>query len=287
MLNNIFGFTNGKDFDLDYFELCKRAGTLTFNRDYLTNQSQPFLSTPFKEIKRVDNRELALTPTFKGTYSDYLDAYLKAFENALKKIDPKEQYLFSCSSGSDSRIILGTLLKLKRQGYNFDNIHFLTWVTSETKSFKQLMTMCEFTNYSIMDDSGENPYQIGNPNLPVQGWHSYTNQMQWYKDFDPSKYILISGAMGEIIQWEFERWYYTGTWFMTRGEIMHRMEKTFKGVLFPMIDEGVLKVSASSPKLWKNIFDQRSGRDKTRTDLVERLGLLNVPYLTSFETMSP
>ena len=66
--------------------------------------------------------------------------------------------------------------------------------------------------------------------------------------------------------------------WMTRGEIIHRMQKIFKDVCFPMLDEEVLKISASSPGEWKDIPDNRSGRDKTRTDLVERLGLVDIPF---------
>jgi hypothetical protein len=135
-----------------------------------------------------------------------------------------------------------------------------------------------WTNYTIMSDEGDNPYEIGFPDIPTYGWHSYTNQMKWWKGFNPKDYILISGAMGEIIQWEFNKWYYTGTWFMTRGEIIHKMQKLFKDVVFPMLSEEVLNVSASSPREWKNIFDPRSGRDKTRTDLTELLGLVDIPF---------
>jgi len=277
-INKLFGFTNGQDFDLDFFELCKRSKNLTFDTEYLSAKEMPFLQTPFKEIRRVDNRYLAGTYKWTRTYDEYLNALLKEFERVIKGIDPKEKYLFSCSSGSDSRIILGTMIKLQKEGYKFDNVHFLTWVGTEVDSFKALMKRGGWTNYTILDDKGENPYQLGDPKLPVQGWHSYTNQMKWWKDFNPKEYILLSGAMGEIIQWDFERWYYTGTWFFTRGEIIHRMQKTFKGVLFPMIDEGVLQMACASPKEWKGIGDHRSGRDKTRTDLCEKLGLIDIPF---------
>lgn len=277
-IEKLFGFEAGNDFDLDYFELCKRQKVLTFDTKFMSGNVDSFLKTPFKEIRRKDNRYLADTPKFTGTYEQYLQQYLRAFESVLMKLDPKEKYLFSCSSGSDSRVITGTMMKLQKQGFDFSNVHFLTWVGSEVESFKTLMRIGGWKNYTILSDESENPYQIGTPDVPTYGWHSYTNQMKWWKGFNPKDYILLSGAMGEIIQWDFERWYYTGTWFMTRGEIIHKMQKVFKGVLFPMLSEEVLNVSASSPLEWKNIFDKRSGRDKTRTDLVELLGLIDIPF---------
>jgi hypothetical protein len=276
-IGKLFGFETSNDSDQDFFELCKRTKKLTFDTDYITG-SIPRLNTPFKEIKRKDSRYLADTPRFTGTYSQYLNEYLKAFDIVMSRLDPKEKYLFSCSSGSDSRIITGTMMKLQKQGYDFSNVHFLTWVGTEVDSFKEIMKRGGWTNYTIFNDKGDNPYEIGYPDVPTYGWHSYTNQMKWWKGFNPKEYILLSGAMGEVIECEYDNWYYADTWFKTRGEILHKMQKLFKDVYFPMLTEEVLSVSASSPREWKKVLDPRSGRDKTRTDLTELLGLVDIPF---------
>ena len=65
--------------------------------------------------------------------------------------------------------------------------------------------------------------------------------------------------------------------FVERGEAVQRMAKIFKGIFFPFISHPLLEVLLAMPKQWRNINDLRLGRDKIRTDLVEKLGLLDIP----------
>ncbi|BAO94086.1 hypothetical protein [Caballeronia insecticola] len=270
-------------FSDSFHSLATAQETLTFDESFLDKSFKSTIETPFKEIWRAAPEEYCADvlptriPTYFGSYESYLDELERTLERVLLRMDPAKKYLMAHSSGSDSRIISGTMARLKRQGkMSFDNVLFHCWCTFEADSFRQIMATNGWTNLSFVDDSQPDVYNIGRLDIPCEGWNPYTYQMDFWGDLDPREYVLVSGAQ-ETYSVPYERWVYASSFFNTRGESIHRMANVFQDVFFPFLTHDMLNITMSMPREWKNIKDSRIGRDKVRTDLVERLGLIHIP----------
>lgn len=279
----------------NFMELCARQKTLTFNTNYLKPGYFPRLDTPFREIQRYDNffpyNPLSMNDLFGNDHSSQaLDtSYIKLLDHIIDKIKiPLRQLsghkaFFSCSAGSDSRIIMGTMAKLREEGCNFDDVVFGCWGRPEAESFYALMERFGWTNIHMLDDSGPNPYKIGNSFPSVDGFYPYTSQMRYWGELDPKEYILLSGAAGFIFHGKFENWVHGEGYFCERGEAKHRMARIFKDACYPYLHPEVMHAVMSIPTCLKNIPDSRLRRDKLRTDLCQRLGALEgIPMPPSY-----
>lgn len=272
-----------ENFSDSFHLLAKAQETLTFNESFLDKNYRNTIETPFKEICRAAPEEYCANvvptriPTYSGSYENYLEELENRLEKVLLRMNPAKKYLMAHSSGSDSRIISGTMARLKRQGKtSFDNVLFQCWNTFEIDSFRKIMAANGWTNISFVDDSQPDVYNIGRLDIPCEGWNPYTYQMDFWGDLDPKEYVLVSGAQ-ETYSVSYEKWLYDRSFFNTRGESIHRMANVFQDVFFPFLTHDMLDITISMPKEWNNIRDPRIGRDKVRSDLVERLGLIDIP----------
>lgn len=268
----------------NFTELAVKQPTLTFNEQYLNPRFKDRTETPFTEITLADPLidstapGFAGQPEFRGDYDHYLELILERLREVLLRLDPSEQYLFSHSSGSDSRIVSGVMAQLRREGLaSFDNVLFYCWGSPEAEAFKGIMKAGGWDNYIVNDDSKPDAFDVGVPDFSVDGWNPYTSQMKFWGDLDPSEYIFLSGAEGETFMRPYEAWVHSRGFFVERGESIHRLCNIFKGGFFPLLSYDVLELTMAMPKAWRNVKDPRMGRDKVRTDLVERVGLLDIP----------
>lgn len=272
------------NFSNNFINLAKSQSSLTFNKKYLDINFKDIIETPFEEITLADpltlpeNANFSKPQIFQKSYDEYLDAVLAELKDFLLTLDPKENYLFSHSSGSDSRIISGVMKQIKDTGQrNFDNILFYCWGRPEEASFRKIMKFGGWDNFVVNDDSIPNAFEIGVEDFSVDGWNTLHSQMKFWGKINPSEYILLSGAEGETFLRPYEKWVHSKGFFNERGESIHRLCKIFKGGIFPFLSYGMLNLIMSMPDEWRNLKDERINRDKIRTDLVEKLGLINIP----------
>ncbi|MFS2112995.1 hypothetical protein [Herbaspirillum frisingense] len=266
-----------------FHQLARLQRTLTFDERFLDPQFVNTTETPFREIRRAPphaygHRRLRPGwPIFSGSYEAYLDRLESTLEQVLLRMHPGRQYLMAHSSGSDSRILSGTMARLRRQGkMSFDNVLFHCWCTHEADSFRKIMAANGWTNISVLDDSGPDVYNVGRTDLPCEGWNPYTYQIDFWGTHDPSRHVLLSGAQ-ETYSVPYEKWLHARSFFNTRGESIHRLATVFEDVFFPFLSYPMLALTMAMPAQWKNIPDPRIGRDKVRSDLVARLGLIDIP----------
>lgn len=273
----------------DYLSLARIQDSLAFNEKYRKPQFNDWNETPFEEIvfadplpisKAVDYSNIT---EYRGDYDAYLNLIIDRLKTVLLMLDPNEKYLFSHSSGADSRILSGTMALLRDEGRaSFDNVLFHCWGRPEVNSFRAILRKNKWDNISIHDDTRPDAYDVGVSSYCVDGWNPYPSQMKFWGDIDPSEYILLSGGEAGAFQLSYQEWVHSRAFFVERGEAVHRMAKIFKGVFFPFISNPLLEVLLAMPKQWRNINDARLGRDKIRTDLVNKLGLLEFPLETAY-----
>jgi hypothetical protein len=127
-------------------ELARIQKNLNFNKKYLDKSFRDWNETPFEEIKLADpesvpsNVKFTQPNIFQGEYGAYLDMLIERLKCVLLQLDPKEKYLFSHSSGSDSRIISGVMSQMKKSGLmDFENVIFYCWGRPEEESFREIM----------------------------------------------------------------------------------------------------------------------------------------------------
>lgn len=118
----------------NFIDLARNQPSLTFNQKYLNPKFKDRTETPFEEITLADPAnyapaiKFARQPEFQGDYESYLGLILERLRSVLLNLDPLEKYLFSHSSGSDSRIVSGVMAQLRREDRaNFDNVLFYCW----------------------------------------------------------------------------------------------------------------------------------------------------------------
>lgn len=274
-------------------ELARIQKNLNFNKKYLDKSFRDWNETPFEEIKLADpesvpsNVKFTQPNIFQGEYGAYLDMLIESLKCVLLQLDPKEKYLFSHSSGSDSRIISGVMSQMKKSGLmDFENVIFYCWGRPEEESFREIMKAGGWENFIINDDSGPNAFDVGVQEFSVDGWNPYVSQMKFWKGVDPSEFILLAGAEGETFFLPYEKWVHARSFFVERGESIHRLCKVFKGGFFPFLSYEMLELTMAMPSAWRNVKDTRINRDKVRTDLVDRLGLLNIPVDNAYYNLN-
>ena len=262
-------------------DLACIQNTLTFDSRFLDRNFKSISETPFLEISYLDTRDIYqdFIPenTFSGSYESYLHSLISTMKSLIMGIDSSREYLFCHSSGSDSRIISGVMSELRESGKEFDNVSFYCWGRPEKEQFIEIMDRCGWKKYSFLDDHRDNAFGIGDPSVSVGGWNSYQGQFKFWGDLDTSKFILLSGAEGETFTRAYPDWIHSRGYFMDRGESIHRLSNVFSGIFLPYLSKDFLNLTMSMPKEWRNIPDKRIDRDKVRTDLVELLGLSDIP----------
>lgn len=100
----------------NFMEICQKQKNLTFNKKFLDSKFIPRLETPFLEVARYDNflRFNTLPIAYwkdkgKGdAYANCLNAIIEAFKIPLRQLSGHKVF-FSCSAGSDSRIIMAIM----------------------------------------------------------------------------------------------------------------------------------------------------------------------------------
>ena len=161
-----------------FIDLARSQSSLTFNQKYLNQKFKDRTETPFEEITLADPANYAPTldfarqPEFQGDYECYLGLILERLRSVLLTLDPSEKYLFSHSSGSDSRIVSGVMAQLRREGQaSFDNVLFYCWGSPEAEAFKGIMKAGGWDNFIINDDSKPDAFDVGVPDFSVDGWN--------------------------------------------------------------------------------------------------------------------
>lgn len=266
-----------------FMELCKQQENLTFDERYLDESFVQKLETPFLQIQRYDNFIDIDSENSCLDYDEILEKILAGFTYVLRKIKKREKYFFSCSAGSDSRIIMALLAKLRdKEGYNLDNITFHCWGQAEKTEFLELMKKFRFENISILDDTIEDVYDISTTQLCADGWYPYDGLMKFWGNINPAEYTLLSGAEGETLLRPFNEWKHSHGYFSNRGESVHRLANIFNDTFFPYLTKEMLSITMIIPDKFKNIQDTLLDRDKIRTDLCKILHVDDIPMPQSY-----
>ena len=291
-------FTDGREFTVNFLELARKQPHLSFNMNYLRRSyvSHP-LETPFREIRialpgdhHIDHPILQLQPQFDGTLQEFIIALKEGLKKYLLRLDTSQKYLMLHSSGTDSRFISGTLAELRREGFVLD-IHFRCH-PPECEQFRYIMKKSgwEKSQYSCWEHSPDDFYDIGKVTPCVQGWQSYSNQMNFWSDLgDEKDYIVITGEGGELFKYLTKYpnppYQYTDNYFLNmlidhnpgKGEWECQFAVTFKDAIMPLWSFDYLAVSN---RVRRNmvIGDPKTGWDNIRTMLVKSVGLGDIVY---------
>lgn len=259
----------------------------------------PPLVTPFVDVSFAYPKEyshhsiLNEKPEFDGGYNAYIIALSEALERHLLTLDENEKYLFSHSSGMDSRFISGTMAKMRDDGIkSFSNVHFRCHAP-ENSVFKQIMIAEGWpeSQWSTFDPN-DTCYDIGRPDINVNGWCSYSNQMNYWPDLNPKEWIILTGEGGELFKYialhPETPPQYCENYCMNmliehnpgNGEWDNQNALVFKDTIMPLWSYEYLQVSNSVNQSWVKC-NPKTGWDNIRTDLVKNLGLDNFPFVTN------
>jgi len=128
-------------------------------------------------------------------------------KNSIRSMwNPKDKHLVSHSSGYDSRIISLALAELRDEGMEIGEIHFRCH-QPECKAFFRIMEIegWDKDQYSCFPGGGENYYNIGVHDVPVNGFVSYFQQMNWWSDIIPRKeekdWVIVNGWGGGFFKY--------------------------------------------------------------------------------------
>lgn len=276
-----------------------------FNTRFLNPKYTPRpFETPFSNVffalpnEYMDSGHWLMKPqpAFEGTYEEYILALKNALKDYFRKhIDPNQKYLFSHSSGSDSRFISGTMAEMCNDGeMDFANVHFRCHAP-ENSVFIQIMKRQGWpeSQYSIFDP-GEDCYGIGVDNICVNGWQGYSNQMNYWSDIvtDPKEWVIITGEGGELFKYMAKTnampTEYTPNYHLNmliehnpgNGEWDNQNAAIFKDAIMPLWSYEYLAVSNRVRREF--IQDLPStGWDNIRTDLVESVGMNGFPFVAN------
>jgi len=257
------------------------------------------LVTPFKNVRLakpheyVKNPILDRKPNFQGNYRDYVRALGSALEKHLLTLDDNEKYLFSHSSGMDSRFISGTMAKLRRNGKkSFSNVHFRCHAP-ENSLFREIMKAEGWPEdqWSTFDPN-DSCYDIGRPDIDVNGWCSYSNQMNYWPDLNPKDWVILTGEGGELFKYialhPEKPTEYCDNYCMNmliehnpgNGEWDNQNAKIFKDTVMPLWSYDYLEVSNAVNPEWV-MCNTNTGWDNIRRDLVIALNLHGFSYVTN------
>ena len=89
----------------------------------------PFTDVSFLEPDKIvpfEYSDILISQVIASDYSDFLNELRTSIKDVIRKnYKPDEKYIFSHSSGYDSRILSGAMAQLRDEGFSdFKNIHF-------------------------------------------------------------------------------------------------------------------------------------------------------------------
>lgn len=269
----------------------------TFDTRFLNPKFTPgLLETPYREVRLAlpheylgDHPILEEQPPYTGTYEEYLLSLKDALKKHLLSLDDDTKYLFSHSSGMDSRFISGTMAELRDQK-SFKNVHFRCHAP-ENSVFKKIMEKSGWDKdqYSTYDPN-DSVYDIGIENVCVNGWQSYSNQMNFWPDLNPKEWVIITGEGGELFKYmaryKEKPFNYTRNYHLNmliqhnpgRGEWDNQNKAIFKDAIMPLWSFDYLSVSNRVRAEFVEPLDE-IGYDNVRKDLVKGVGLSDFPYV--------
>jgi len=271
-----------------------------FNTRFLDMEFIPApLQTPYLNVRFAypseynKNAIIHRQPEFTGTYEEYLLALKQALRDHLLSLDGNTKYLFSHSSGMDSRFISGTMAELRNEGLkSFSNVHFRCHAP-ENDVFNQIMEKSGWPKdqYSTFDPN-DSCYNIGVEEISVNGWCSYSNQMNYWPDLNPKEWVIITGEGGELFKYiaktNVPPYRYTDNYHLNmliehnpgNGEWDNQNAKIFKDVIMPLWSYDYLYVSNSVRREFITELDE-VGYDNVRKDLVKSVGLDGFDNITN------
>jgi hypothetical protein len=270
-----------------------------FNTNFLDREYIPAaLETPYYDVRfalpheYIDHPILVQQPEFTGTYEEYLVALKQALRKHLLSLDDNTKYLFSHSSGMDSRFISGTMAELRNEGKKaFKNVHFRCH-SPENEVFTQIMERSGWPKdqYSTFDPN-DSCYSIGVKEISVNGWCSYSNQMNYWPDLNPKEWVIITGEGGELFKYMAKTYQmpysYTENYHLNmlmehnpgNGEWDNQNRKIFKDGVMPLWSYDYLYISNSVRREFINLDE--TGYDNVRLDLVKSVGLSDFPIVSN------
>lgn len=293
-------FTDGDRYSIDFVWLCQQQEALTFNKSYL-NPKHPDhpLETPFHEIRMAFPHEYCFHPIIKKqpryiySYEELLRCLHKAIESYLMNLSDKQRYLCFHSSGLDSRFISGTMARLRNEGKrDFKNVHFRCH-EPEVDQFLEIMDREGWPKdqYSYHELRGEDNYDVGRPDISVNGWCSYTHQMNFWSEMigNEKDWVVMLGEGSDI--GKFMGHYRTAFRYCEneclnmlidhtggKGEWDNQFALTFKDISMPMWGFECQRVYAQMQREWL-VADNVTGWDNMRIALVEQLGVGGVEFI--------
>lgn len=184
-----------------------------FDQSYIPQPNQ----TPFIGVRFLTLEE-SIPPSYEHLLNplkiteNVLSAYARNLRYALimywqSVLVPDQKYIVFHSAGFDSRIMSLSLMEYREMGYKHitDNIHFRCH-QPEGPMFMEIMKRqgWDSKQYSVYSGPTDDYYDIGRPDLPLNGWQNYNQQMNFWADIipesDEKNWILISGLGGEIFK---------------------------------------------------------------------------------------
>lgn len=272
--------------------------TKFLNRNYVPG---PF-ETPFNNVWLCQPRDymehdhwlFKPQQPFDGTYQEYIDSLVAALKKyLLKHIDPLKKYLFSHSSGMDSRLISGAMAQIRDYGsHDFSNVHFRCHAP-ENSVFLKIMEAQGWPKdqYSTFDP-GDDCYGIGVDNICINGWCSYSNQMNYWSDIapNPKGWIIITGEGGELFKYIAKGgkapFQYTDNYHLNmliehnpgNGEWDNQNAAIFGDAIMPLWSYEYLALSNRVRREWIKPLPV-TGWDNIRTDLVAAVGMSGFDFV--------
>lgn len=296
-------YTNGTDQDYDYVRLARKTGKLTYDKHFLDPGIDVYqgLRTPFAEIRFTRPSEV-IDPRWEHILEIQqpskisISAYLMQLKEALKRYfrevwNPKENYLMFHSGGYDTRILSAALAECRDEGLNCDNVHFRCH-PPECEVFREVMR-CEGwrpSQYSCYENTPDNFFDIGRKDISVNGWASYVQQLNFWKDLG-TDWTVIHGWGGEVFRFYVRYQNYAVVHCRNKliNSTLHRMigrewegqwKTIFNDVLGPYFSYYYLDVAVRARKEWI-VLDKKDWHiDSIRSALVRmfRYPIDRIPY---------
>lgn len=296
-------YTDGKEFNSDFVELCK-GKKLTFDIRFLDPDFIPeWWETPFKQIRQAEIKykfpaKYQNLLTLNGSI-DSLRDYGIYIKRVLKKYftrhwNPKERHLIFHSSGYDSRIISLTLAELRDEGFNLGELHFRCH-QPEGEVFKQIMQRegWEKHQYSVFKGPEVDHYDLGNPEVYMNGWQNIKESLNFWSDLG-TDWTLVAGFGGEISKFHAFKFSNGKTYhdkinqrkgikcqnkglefllnsYPGQGEMEAYYQRIFNKVMYPFWSYQYLSIATLiNPEYCKEVKDTDEYGNKFRTDNVRK-----------------
>lgn len=268
-------YTDGNSYSCDLVDIASKQEVLTFDERFLNKGfKHSGRITPFKEVRWATPAEVCKYPELlKAQIPVDMDfkKYVVLLKSALRKTildswDAKEKYIMFHSAGFDSRIISGVLAELRDEGVELGEIHFRCH-QPECPGFFEIMKRegWKADQYSCFQGSKEDYYDVGVPDISVNGFTPYNQQMNFWSDMIPraeeKDWNLIIGLSGEIFKYIAKyktRIKYCDNWGLNMliemtpgyGEWEGQWATRFKNLMMPLSGYEYLKVSTRVRPEW-------------------------------------